>query len=68
MADLDDCDCQLGVIDRIKDSVVTLPEAVLLLAGQLLAASWTGLRSQSLNPARDTSPVLERESFEFLDC
>jgi len=61
MADLDDGDRQFSVIDRIEDPEVTLAEAELFLAGQLLAAGWTGFRSQSLNPARNTSPILARE-------
>ncbi len=66
MAELDDGDCHFGVIDGIEDAVVTLSEAELLLAGQLLATSWTWLRGQSLNAARHATPVLERECFEFL--
>ena len=68
MTDLDDGDRQFGVINGIEDPVVTLSEAIFLLAGQLFTASWTRLRSQSLNPARDTSPGLELECSEFLDC
>ena len=50
MGDLHHVDYQNLVLDRVDDPAGSLPDTVLLLAGQLLSASWTRILGQGADP------------------
>ena len=54
------------VRDLVEDSIVSLPQAVALLRGQLLAAGWSRFLGQIGDAPEDPEPVLLRDRLEFL--
>lgn len=65
MSDLDDQDGRQAVIDRVEDSVVALPETVLVLAGQLLRTLRSRVSTEALDLGSGALPILRRQRFEL---
>jgi len=65
MSNLDDQDGCREVIDRVEDSVVTLSETVLILAGQLLRTDGSRVSTERLDLGSGALPVLVRQRFEL---
>ena len=67
MANLHDDDQALVIVDRIDHPVVALPDAVLLLARQLLTARGPGIGRQRPDPLREPLAVSPGGAFKLLD-
>jgi hypothetical protein len=65
MADLDDHDSCRGVIDCVQNAVVTLSEAVPVLAGQFLGTAGPWVSAEALELGSSALAVLFRQRFEF---
>jgi hypothetical protein len=68
MADLEDCNDFLSVVDCVDDSVVALPHSVsIVVSGELLAPGRARLFGEGLNSDDETSAVgLLSNRFQFL--
>ena len=54
------------VVNGVQNSVVALPDPILLRSRQFLAARRTRVLSQALDSGDDPTPVAKADSFEFL--
>jgi len=64
--DLDHDHGRIGVLNCVKDAVVSLTYPILVLAGELFAAMRARIGSQALDLPDDPLAILGWESFEFL--
>ena len=69
MADFDNRDRRLNVIDFKNDPEVTMPNAVFLSrSGQLLNAGWSRFAAERRNPLNDSLPILfSDDALELFD-
>lgn len=56
---------EVGVSHSVEDAVITLANAILLLAGEFFASGRPRVRAEALNPGNNTAPIFERECFQF---
>jgi hypothetical protein len=70
MADLDDQDDTLGVIDRIHYPVVALPDPISIrMSRELLATRRSRITGKSFDSCHEPLPVrLRRDGLELLGC
>jgi hypothetical protein len=55
------------VVDAVDDSVVALPDTIVLEARELLAPMWSRLSGELLDSSDDSSAVFDRESLQLFD-
>jgi hypothetical protein len=67
VSDLDDDHRWFRVVNRIKNPIVALAYAVLVLARELLATVGTWLFRESSNSCHEPLTVLQLDGLEFLD-
>jgi len=65
MTDLDNHDGRRGVIDCVQNAVVTLSEAVPVLAGQFLGTAGPWFSAEALDLGGGALSFLFRQRFEF---
>lgn len=56
---------QFDLRDRIHDSILSLSDSVLVLAGKLFAARWPGLGGKGLDAPNDPEPIVLGGSFDL---
>lgn len=57
VADLDDFDDALPVINGVQDTVVALADSIAFLPGEFLAAGRAGILDQELDPTGDAPDI-----------
>ncbi len=66
MADLHNYYDAALVVDRVKDTVISLPNTILHVASKLFTSCGTGIGGKLSDLSNDPPAIFERESFEFL--
>jgi len=66
MADAHDSDGQVGVLNRIEDTIVALTHAIQLIPGELLRTKGSWIARESLNSCGYAATVAFWKSLEFL--
>ena len=68
ISNLDNVDDQVIVANLVDNSIVALPQAVELTAGQFLTSRWSRFIRQALNPSNDALSVfLDANGLKLLD-